>query len=92
MISSFVDVFPELNCVVTDKDRKSILARIDFDELLAFAKYHLIDLSKPDENDPESLQKFKKYFEDFGNDLEQEEFLTANINLDKINSQPEIPQ
>lgn len=34
---------------------------------------------------------FKKYFEDFGNDLEQEEFLTANINLDKINSQPEIP-
>lgn len=35
---------------------------------------------------------FKKYFEDFGNDLEQEEFLTANINLDKINSQPEIPQ
>lgn len=35
---------------------------------------------------------FKKYFEDFGNDLEQEVFLTANINLDKINSQPEIPQ
>lgn len=35
---------------------------------------------------------FKKYFEDFGNELEQEEFLTANINLDKINSQPETPQ
>lgn len=35
---------------------------------------------------------FKKYFEDYSNDLEQEEFLTANINLDKINSQPEIPQ
>ena len=27
---------------------------------------------------------FKKYFEDFGNDLEQEEFLTANINLEII--------
>lgn len=35
---------------------------------------------------------FKKYFEDYGNDIEQEEFLTANINLEKINSQPEIPQ
>jgi hypothetical protein len=35
---------------------------------------------------------FKKYFEDFGNDSEQEEFLSANMNLDKINSQPEIPQ
>lgn len=35
---------------------------------------------------------FKKYFEDFGTDLEQEEFLTANMNLDKINLQPEIPQ
>jgi hypothetical protein len=29
---------------------------------------------------------FKKYFEDYGSDLEQEEFITANINLDKINS------
>jgi hypothetical protein len=35
---------------------------------------------------------FKKYFEDFGSYQEQEEFLTANINLEKINSQPEIPQ
>lgn len=35
---------------------------------------------------------FKKYFEDYGSDLEQEEFITANINLEKINSQPEIPQ
>ncbi len=35
---------------------------------------------------------FKKYFEDFANDLDQEEFLTANINIDKITSQPEIPQ
>lgn len=35
---------------------------------------------------------FKKYFENFGNDIDQEEFLTANINLNKINSQPEIPQ
>ena len=29
---------------------------------------------------------FKKYFEDYGNDLEQEEFITANLNLEKINS------
>ncbi len=35
---------------------------------------------------------FKKYFEDYGNDLEQEEFITANINLGRINLQPEIPQ
>ncbi len=35
---------------------------------------------------------FKKYFEDYGNDFEQEEFLTANIDLTKINTQPEIPQ
>ena len=35
---------------------------------------------------------FKKYFEDFGSDIEQEEFITANINLDSINSEPEIPQ
>lgn len=34
---------------------------------------------------------FKKYFEDYGPELDQEEFITANINLDKINSQPEIP-
>jgi len=34
---------------------------------------------------------FKKYFEDYGTELEQEEFITANINLDKINSQQEIP-
>ncbi|CAF3375517.1 unnamed protein product [Rotaria sp. Silwood2] len=91
MISSFINVFPELNCVITDKDRKSILSRIDFDELLAFAKYlkyfvdvtellssentptihlvlllkqRLINLSQSNENDHESLQKFKKYFED----------------------------
>jgi hypothetical protein len=35
---------------------------------------------------------FKKYFEDYGSNLEKEQFITANINLDKINSQPEIPQ
>lgn len=35
---------------------------------------------------------FKKYFEDYSSDLEQEEFITANINLDKINSEPDIPR
>lgn len=35
---------------------------------------------------------FKKYFEDYGSDLEQEEFITANINLDRINIQQEIPR
>lgn len=35
---------------------------------------------------------FKKYFEEHASGLEQEEFLTANIDLDKINSHPEIPQ
>jgi hypothetical protein len=35
---------------------------------------------------------FKKYFEDFASDLDQEEFIAANIDLNKINSQPEIPQ
>ncbi|CAF1353535.1 unnamed protein product [Adineta steineri] len=91
MLSSFIDVFPELNCIITDKDRKSIFATIDFEELLAFAKYlkyfvdvtellsaektptihlvlpfkqRLINLSKPDENDLESIQKFKRYFKD----------------------------
>ncbi len=34
---------------------------------------------------------FKKYFEDFGNDIEQQEYLTANLNLDKINIQLDIP-
>lgn len=35
---------------------------------------------------------FRKYFEDYGSDLDQEEFITANINLDKINSKPEIQE
>ena len=35
---------------------------------------------------------FKQYFESYANDLEQEEFLAANINVEKINSQPEIPR
>lgn len=35
---------------------------------------------------------FKKYFEDYGSDTDQEEFITANINLEKINTQPEIPR
>jgi len=33
---------------------------------------------------------FKKYFQDYGNDLDQEEFITANINLEKINQQIDI--
>jgi hypothetical protein len=91
MLSCFIEVFPELNHVITDKDRKTIFVGIDFDELLAFAKYlkyfvevtellsaektptihqvlpfkqRLINLSKPDENDPQSMKNFKKYFED----------------------------
>lgn len=35
---------------------------------------------------------FKKYFEDYGGDLEQEEFITANINVERINLPTEIPQ
>jgi hypothetical protein len=33
---------------------------------------------------------FKKYFEDYGSDMEQEEFITANINLDKVNQQVDV--
>ena len=33
---------------------------------------------------------FKKYFEDYGTDLDQEEFITANIDLDKINQEIDI--
>lgn len=33
---------------------------------------------------------FKKYFEDYGNDLEQEVFITANINLEKIDQQMDV--
>ena len=33
---------------------------------------------------------FKKYFEDFGDDLQQEEFVTANIDLDKMNQPIDI--
>jgi hypothetical protein len=39
MLSSFIDVYPELNVVINDKARKSALAGIDFDELICFAKY-----------------------------------------------------
>ena len=47
MICSFIDVFPGFS-VITDKDRKSVLFRIDFDELLAFAKYlkHFVDVTE----------------------------------------------
>ena len=33
---------------------------------------------------------YKKYFEDFGDDLQQEEFITANIDLDKMNQPIDI--
>ncbi len=35
---------------------------------------------------------FKKYYEDYGTDAEQEEFINASINLDKINITPELQQ
>ncbi|GGB24906.1 PD-(D/E)XK nuclease family protein [Puia dinghuensis] len=35
---------------------------------------------------------FKKYFEDFGNNAEQEQMLIANMDVDKLNTQPEIPK
>jgi hypothetical protein len=35
---------------------------------------------------------FKKYYEDYGSDAEQEEFINASINLEKINTIPENPQ
>lgn len=37
-----------------------------------------------------SASNFKKYFEDYGDELQQEEFITANINLDKINTPTEL--
>lgn len=39
-----------------------------------------------------SQANFKKYFEDFGGDLEQEEWINGNINLQTINSIPEKPE
>ena len=36
-----------------------------------------------------STMNFKKYYEDFGSDAEQEEFINASINLNKINVVPE---
>ncbi|CAF1395413.1 unnamed protein product [Rotaria sp. Silwood1] len=38
MISIFIDVYPDLNGIISDKSQKSILSGIDFDETLAFAK------------------------------------------------------
>ncbi len=37
-----------------------------------------------------TTMNFKKYYEDFGTDAEQEEFINASINLDKINGGAEI--
>jgi hypothetical protein len=34
ILSSFIDVYPELDVVINDKGRKSALAQIDFDELI----------------------------------------------------------
>lgn len=36
-----------------------------------------------------STMNFKKYYEDYGSDAEQEEFINASINLNKINIVPE---
>ncbi|CAF4609023.1 unnamed protein product, partial [Rotaria sp. Silwood2] len=90
MLSSFINVYPELNMVINDKAQKLTFAQIDFDELISFAKYlkyfvdvtemlsaektptislvlplkqRLINISKPNPTDPESIMKFKKYFE-----------------------------
>ena len=38
-----------------------------------------------------STMNFKRYYDDYGTDAEQEEFINASINLDKINIHPEIP-
>jgi hypothetical protein len=91
MISSFIDVYPELSYVITDQDRKACLGGIDFDEIVSLANYlkhfvdateslsaensptihlvlpykqRLLNLSKPSENEFESMKKFKKYFQD----------------------------
>ncbi|CAF4921023.1 unnamed protein product [Rotaria sp. Silwood1] len=90
MLSSFINVHPELNMVINDKAQKLTFAQIDYDELISFAKYlkyfvdvtemlsaektptislvlplkqRLINISKPNPTDPESIMKFKKYFE-----------------------------
>ncbi|CAF4904109.1 unnamed protein product, partial [Rotaria magnacalcarata] len=39
MICSFIEVYPELNDILTDKKQREILVRIDFNDLLTFAKY-----------------------------------------------------
>jgi hypothetical protein len=39
------------------------------------------------QKDVRTQSNFKKYFEDYGDDLDQEEFITANINLKKIDRQ-----
>lgn len=51
----------------------------------AYREYALLTGTRTQSN-------FKKYFEDIANYVDQEEFLIANIDLEKINSQPEIPQ
>ncbi|CAF4455354.1 unnamed protein product, partial [Rotaria magnacalcarata] len=39
MICSFIEVYPQLNDILTDKKQREILVRIDFNDLLTFAKY-----------------------------------------------------
>jgi hypothetical protein len=39
-----------------------------------------------------TTMNFKKYYQDYGSDAEQEEFINASINLEKINTIPENPQ
>ncbi|CAF3067651.1 unnamed protein product [Rotaria sp. Silwood2] len=39
MICSFIEVYPELNDILTDKKQREILVQIDFNDLMAFTKY-----------------------------------------------------
>lgn len=41
---------------------------------------------------PRSPGAYKKYFEDFGPELQQQEFIAANLSVEKTNQEPEIPQ
>ncbi|CAF4108299.1 unnamed protein product [Rotaria magnacalcarata] len=48
MVSSFIDVYSELNGVLTERTQKEALTRIDFNDLMAFAKYfkHFVDVTE----------------------------------------------
>ena len=48
MLSSFMDVYPELNMVIKNKVQKVSFAPIDFDELISSAKYmkYFVDVTE----------------------------------------------